>query len=211
MVGCLWGEQVAAGYVLHVGTMSKGVLRVGNTVSTEVDYIRRQRIVPNHTFTHVLNFALREVRTSTTGPVHARIQSARLIRLACSTIYRLQRTVQTANHLAILELALFVHVFLDLCVQVLGDHVDQKGSIVQPERLRFDFSHNGVIDGPTLGKIEDICNEQLAANLQIYERETPLADAKQINGEPSVSQAFQGHCLLSMSHALCICDASGSA
>ena len=53
--------QVAAGYVLHVGAVSEGALRVGDTVTADVDHIRRQRIVPNHTFTHVLNFALREV------------------------------------------------------------------------------------------------------------------------------------------------------
>ena len=56
--------QVAAGYVLHVGSMSRGTLKAGDLVSAEVDYVRRQRIVPNHTFTHVLNFALREARTS---------------------------------------------------------------------------------------------------------------------------------------------------
>ena len=43
--------------------------------------------------------------------------------------------------------------------QVLGDHIDQKGSIVQPERLRFDFSHGGAIDGPTLGRIEALCRQ----------------------------------------------------
>ena len=53
--------QVAAGYVLHVGTVTEGALRVGDTVTADVDHIRRKRIVPNHTFTHVLNFALREV------------------------------------------------------------------------------------------------------------------------------------------------------
>ena len=53
--------QVAAGYVLHVGSISRGSLKAGEVVSAEVDYVRRQRIVPNHTFTHVLNFALREV------------------------------------------------------------------------------------------------------------------------------------------------------
>ena len=53
--------QVAAGYVLHVGEAAEGTLRVGDTVSADVDIIRRARIVPNHTFTHVLNFALREV------------------------------------------------------------------------------------------------------------------------------------------------------
>ena len=53
--------QVAAGYVLHVGTVTEGALRVGDTIKADVDHIRRKRIVPNHTFTHVLNFALREV------------------------------------------------------------------------------------------------------------------------------------------------------
>lgn len=54
--------QVAAGYVLHVGTMSRGTLKLDAVISAEVDHVRRERIVPNHTFTHVLNFALREVR-----------------------------------------------------------------------------------------------------------------------------------------------------
>ena len=55
--------QVAAGYVLHVGHMSRGTLKLGAVISAEVDHVRRGRIVPNHTFTHVLNFALREVLT----------------------------------------------------------------------------------------------------------------------------------------------------
>lgn len=55
--------QVAAGYVLHVGSMSRGTLKRGALISAEVDHVRRGRIVPNHTFTHVLNFALREVLT----------------------------------------------------------------------------------------------------------------------------------------------------
>ena len=54
--------QVAAGYVLHVGTMSRGTFKLDAVINAEVDHVRRERIVPNHTFTHVLNFALREVR-----------------------------------------------------------------------------------------------------------------------------------------------------
>ncbi len=54
--------QVAAGYVLHVGEAARGALRVGDAVTAAVDLPRRARIVPNHTFTHVLNFALREAR-----------------------------------------------------------------------------------------------------------------------------------------------------
>ncbi len=54
--------QVAAGYVLHVGEAARGALCVGDAVTAAVDLPRRARIVPNHTFTHVLNFALREAR-----------------------------------------------------------------------------------------------------------------------------------------------------
>ena len=53
--------QIAAGYVLHVGSIQKGTLRVGDKIMAAVDLQRRARIVPNHTFTHVLNLALREV------------------------------------------------------------------------------------------------------------------------------------------------------
>lgn len=62
----------------------KGSLKVGDTVTLHIDISRRLPIMSNHTSTHILNFALREV---------------------------------------------------------LGEHVDQKGSLVDDERLRFDFSH----------------------------------------------------------------------
>lgn len=68
-------------------------------------------------------------------------------------------------------------------MQVLGDHVDQKGSIVQPERLRFDFSHNGSIDTLGLARIEAICQESLAKALPVYSKEVSLALARQINGD----------------------------
>ena len=54
--------QVAAGYVLHVGEVGRGDMRVGDEVTAAVNLKRRADIVPNHTFTHVLNFALREAR-----------------------------------------------------------------------------------------------------------------------------------------------------
>lgn len=41
---------------------------------------------------------------------------------------------------------------------MLGDHIDQKGSLVAPTKLRFDFSHNKSIAVEDLSKIEDICN-----------------------------------------------------
>ena len=53
--------KVAAGYVLHIGEVSGGgsSVKVGDIVRASVDYVRRTRIMPNHTFTHVLNYALR--------------------------------------------------------------------------------------------------------------------------------------------------------
>lgn len=117
--------QVAAGFVLHKGLKLTGTLRVGDTVSARVDYARRRLIVPNHTFTHVLNFALKEV---------------------------------------------------------LGDHVDQKGSIVLPDKLRFDFSNAGVVDPARLARVEAICREALTSALTVYSAEVALASARVIRG-----------------------------
>ena len=91
--------QAAAGFVLHRGQMQAGAaaICVGDVVTCSVDYERRRRIMPNHTFTHVLNLALREV---------------------------------------------------------LGDKVDQKGSEVDPSKLRFDFNHEV---GHVLQLVQETC------------------------------------------------------
>ncbi|KAK3157808.1 hypothetical protein QOZ80_2AG0128380 [Eleusine coracana subsp. coracana] len=119
--------QVFAGYVLHIGLFAEGskALSVGDSVICKVDYDRRTQIALNHTCTHMLNFALREV---------------------------------------------------------LGDHVDQKGSIVLPEKLRFDFSHGKPVQPEDLRKIESIVNQQIKDELDVYASEIKLADAKRING-----------------------------
>ncbi|XP_047045483.1 alanine--tRNA ligase-like [Lolium rigidum] len=119
--------QVFAGYVLHIGSFTEGseALSVGDVVKCKVDYTRRTLIAPNHTCTHMLNFALREV---------------------------------------------------------LGDHIDQKGSIVLPEKLRFDFSHGKPVQPEDLRKIEYIVNQQIKDELEVSAQEIKLADAKRING-----------------------------
>lgn len=78
--------QVRGGYVLHIGTVGEGVLKKGDNVYLNIDTTRRRLIMSNHTATHVLNYALR---------------------------------------------------------QVLGLEADQKGSLVAPDRLRFDFTNKG--------------------------------------------------------------------
>ncbi|CAN7097691.1 unnamed protein product [Brassica rapa subsp. narinosa] len=120
--------QIFGGFVLHIGYLSKetGVVSVGDKVTCKVDYERRKLIAPNHTCTHMLNFALKEV---------------------------------------------------------LGDHIDQKGSIVLPEKLRFDFSHVGKpVDPEDLRKIEAIVNKQIKDELDVFSKESVLSEAKRIKG-----------------------------
>ncbi|KAI4163787.1 MAG: hypothetical protein LQ342_002560 [Letrouitia transgressa] len=117
--------QVYAGYVLHTGYMKYGSLSVGDEVICEYDELRRWPIRNNHTGTHILNFALREV---------------------------------------------------------LGDGVDQRGSLVAPEKLRFDFSHKAAVTDAELEKIEDISTKYIQQNCAVYARDVPLATAREISG-----------------------------
>ena len=117
--------QVYAGYVLHTGYLKYGSLSVGDEVICEYDELRRWPIRNNHTGTHILNFALREV---------------------------------------------------------LGDGVDQKGSLVAPEKLRFDFSHKTGVSIEELERIEDISTRYIRQNFQVYSKSVPLATAREIVG-----------------------------
>ena len=61
--------------------------------------------------------------------------------------------------------------------KVLGPHVRQQGSVVAPERLRFDFSHHGPVDDPTLARIEEEVNRHIWANLSVTTRELKYKEA----------------------------------
>ena len=65
--------------------------------------------------------------------------------------------------------------------------MDQKGSAVLPDKLRFDFTHSKPISTADLSKIESISSQQLQANMPVYAKEVSLAEAKQIEGEPICS------------------------
>ncbi|KAF2013404.1 alanyl-tRNA synthetase-like protein [Aaosphaeria arxii CBS 175.79] len=121
--------QVYAGYVLHTGYLKWGELSVGSEVISEYDELRRHPIRNNHTGTHVLNYALREV---------------------------------------------------------LGNEVDQKGSLVSPEKLRFDFSHKSGIEPAQLEKIEKISTEYIRQNSEVFAKDVPLATAREIRGVRAV-------------------------
>jgi len=66
--------------------------------------------------------------------------------------------------------------------EVLGDHIDQKGSLVAATKLRFDFSHNKPIPVDELIKIESISNDWIKRGVPVYSKEMPLAIAQKIPG-----------------------------
>lgn len=70
--------------------------------------------------------------------------------------------------------------------EVLGDEVDQKGSLVAPEKLRFDFSHKSGMSDAEIKKVEDICTQYIRQNSEVFAEDVPLATARQINGVRAV-------------------------
>jgi alanyl-tRNA synthetase len=66
--------------------------------------------------------------------------------------------------------------------EVVGDHCDQKGSLVTPEKLRFDFANKGGVTTEQLKKIEEICNGFIKKNQKVYSTPVPLPVAKAIHG-----------------------------
>lgn len=104
-------RQPTAGLIVHIGEVTAGNVKVGDTAHLQVDDERRWDIRRNHTATHILH---RELRAH------------------------------------------------------LGTHVVQAGSLVAPDRLRFDFTHNEAVDRETLSKIEAAINATILANYPVH-------------------------------------------
>jgi alanyl-tRNA synthetase len=117
--------EACAGYVLHIGRVTEGTLRVGDGVRVSVDRARRESIRANHTATHLLNFALREV---------------------------------------------------------IGPEEDQKGSLVAPDRLRFDFSCAHAMTDEQIERTQRRANEDIEKKAPVFAEVVPLSQARSING-----------------------------
>jgi alanyl-tRNA synthetase len=113
--------------VLHSGVLTDGTVKVGQAVTATVT--DRSNTVRNHTATHLLNLALREV---------------------------------------------------------LGAHVEQKGSLVDAEKTRFDFSHDKPLSADDVRLVEEIVNQQILRDLPVTPITMPLADAKKLPGVRAV-------------------------
>ena len=117
--------QSFGGYVVHIGRITKGKLHVGDDVMCHINNQHRAKVSSNHTMTHVLNYALR---------------------------------------------------------QVLEGDADQRGSLVNDEKLRFDFTHNQPVSADEIAKVEDIVNHQIEQDLTVYAELAPLDKAQSIAG-----------------------------
>ncbi|HEY4407854.1 MAG TPA: alanine--tRNA ligase [Xanthobacteraceae bacterium] len=113
-------QKKAGDVLVHSGVVEEGTLALGTALVLEVDHGRRSTIRQNHSATHLLHEALR---------------------------------------------------------QVLGDHVAQKGSLVAPDRLRFDFSHHKPMTPAEIERVEDLANDVVLANTPVTTRLMAVDDA----------------------------------
>ena len=114
-------QKRAGDLFVHLGTVEQGTLKPGTAMLLDVDHTRRASIRANHSATHLLHEALR---------------------------------------------------------QVLGDHIAQRGSLVAPDRLRFDFVHQKPITQDELSRIEDIANDVVLENGEVTTRLMAVDDAR---------------------------------
>ena len=92
--------------------------------------------------------------------------------MACVDVER-RRAIE-ANHTC-------THLLDEALKEVLGDHVEQKGSLVTPDYLRFDFSHFEKVTPEQLREVEHLVNERIRQNLPLQEyRDTPIEEAKKL-------------------------------
>lgn len=97
--------------------------------------------------------------------------------LTCNFMFwsQLRRWPLRNNHTA-------THILNYSLREILGDHIDQKGSLVAPTKLRFDFSHKAPIGIPELAQIQNLSVEWIKRNVKVFGRDLDLATAQKIPG-----------------------------
>jgi len=96
----------------------------------------------------------------------------------CKVDYH-RRTHVTPNHS-------MTHVLNSALMDVLGDNVDQRGSLCNNEKLRFDFTHKKALTSKQLKRVEQICRDVVAAQLPITSKTIPLEEAQSLDGVRAV-------------------------
>jgi alanyl-tRNA synthetase len=86
-------------------------------------------------------------------------------------------TVDQERRLAIARNHTATHILHAVLRQVLGDHVKQSGSLVAPDRLRFDFTHFSALDEETLQEIETLVNDRIQQNIAVHTEEMDAEEA----------------------------------
>ena len=125
--------KLLGGKIGHVGVMTKGMIKVHDKVSLEVDARKRALSARNHSATHLLQKALRTV---------------------------------------------------------LGTHVEQAGSSVNEDRLRFDFTHFSALTAEEMKKVEDIVNEQISKGLPVIVKNMPIEEAKKTGAQALFGEKY---------------------
>lgn len=128
--------QMYGQFVLHVGEIESGSFKLGESATCAVDYVRRLPIASNHTMTHVLNYALRQVLL----------------------VIPEEETGKKSLHT-----------------------VDQKGSLNDESKLRFDFSWNAPLTAEQLSDVEEICNNEIRKAMPVESFVAPLGEAEKIS------------------------------
>ena len=82
------------------------------------------------------------------------------------------------------------HLVHEALRQTLGDHVDQMGSLVSPERLRFDFSHFSAVEPAQMRQVEDIVNDAIRSDLEIETFDEDLAKAKKLGARALFGEKY---------------------
>ena len=102
----------------------------------------------------------------------------KLVKGSLSVGNTLTAAIDTERRAAIRRAHSATHLLDAALTKVLGDHVHQAGSLVEPDRLRFDFTHFEAITPDQLNQVEDMVNDAILAGMTITTEELPVAEAK---------------------------------